>query len=107
MAALEDNYNLKRKLAAIGLEPMVDWVSYGCQISTIPGGIIMACATMFTQYLDAVPTVQDQLEGTPYSQTKNMDDNLDHNGCVEYRDVLEPCFHNTAKFGDTTYGQHG
>lgn len=82
----------KVNTAALGLQPTADWVSFICQHSTIPGAMIVACASMFTEYLDAVPQEQDQLNGTPYSKTKNLEDNLDNNGCVEYRDGLEPCF---------------
>ena len=92
MAALEENYSMKCRLAAIGLQPMSDWVSFDCQHSTIPGAMIVACASMFTEYLDAVPQEQDQLNGTPYSETNNLEDNLDNNGCVEYANELEPCF---------------
>ena len=106
MAALENDYSLKCKLAAVGLDPMADWVSYGCQTSAIPEGIILACACMFTKYLDAVPQAQNQLDGTPYSQTSNFADNLDNNGTVEYVDGLEPCFRNTAQFGKGCYGEH-
>lgn len=106
MAALESDHGLKLKLRAIGLDPMADWVSYGCQSKNIPGSIIIACAKMFTKYLDDVPTDESHLAGTPYSQTKNMEDNLDDNGCVDYAKVLEPCFRNTALFGEDSYGEH-
>ena len=106
MAALEENYSMKCKLAAIGLQPMADWVSFGCQHSTIPGAMIVACASMSTEYLDAVPQDQDQLKETPYNETKNLEDNLDNNRCIKYKDELEPCFRKTAEFGEGAYGEH-
>ncbi|KAL0035254.1 hypothetical protein WJX79_008737 [Trebouxia sp. C0005] len=99
-AALESDSGLRGKLAAIGLEPMADWVAQGCQTGAIPGWIIVTCAAMFTEYLGEVPRAQEELEGTPYLETKDIADNLEDNGCVNYRDTLEPCFRNTARFGN-------
>ena len=103
LAALECDSILRGKLAAIGLEPMADWVTYGCQTDPIPGWIIVACAGMFTEHLNTVPKTQTDLDGTPYTKTNN---NLDDNGCVDYVNTLEPCFRNTAHFGTRTYGEH-
>ena len=108
MAALK-NHGVKRRLAAIGLEPMADWVSYGCQSSSIPGSIIVACAGMFTSYRDLVPTTKKDLEDTPYAETTKMEDNLDGDpstSCVDYLGELEPAFRHTASFGESFYGQH-
>ena len=85
---------------------MADWVTHGCQTDAIPGWIIVACAAMFTRYVDMVPQDETDLEGTPYFETTRMEDNLDNNGCVQYVDVLEPCFRNTARFGTRSYGKH-
>lgn len=106
MAALESNHGIKQRLAAIGLEPMIEWICYGCQTDNIPGTIIVACAAMFTAYLEDVPTEAYHLEGTPYEITDNLPDNLDSNGCVEYKAELEPCFQITARFGESCYAQH-
>ena len=106
MAALESDSGVRSKLAAIGLEPMADWVTHGCQTDAIPGWIIVACATMFTRYVDMVPQKDTDLQGTPYLETKQIEDNLDDNGVVEYVSVLEPCFRNTARFGTRCYGEH-
>lgn len=106
MAALESNHGIKQRLAALGLEPMVEWICYGCQADNIPGSIIVTCAAMFTAYLEDVPTEASHLEGTPYEHTDNLPDNLDSNGCVEYKAGLEPCFRTTARFGESCYAQH-
>ncbi len=107
MAAL-NNHGLRRRLAAIGLEPMADWVSYGCQTRSIPGSIITACARMFTSYRDLVPSTKGDLKGTPYAEAtkRGLKDNLDRNGCVDYLRELEPAFRQTASFGESCYGQH-
>lgn len=106
MAALESDFKLRGKLAAIGLEPMADWVMQGCQTGAIPGWIIVTCAAMFTEYLGEVPQTKEELEGTPYLETQDIADNLEDNGCVHYRNTLEPCFRHTAHFGTRTYGTH-
>lgn len=106
LAALECDSTVRGKLAAIGLEPMADWVMHGCQTGAIPGWIIVACAAMFTEHLNMVPRTQTDLEGTPYTKTKDIADNLDNNGCVDYINTLESCFRNTAHFGTRTYGEH-
>ncbi len=106
MAALESDHGVRRRLAAIGLEPMADWVAYGCQTSSIPGSVITACAKMFTSYRDLIPVKKEDLEDTPYSETTNLNDNLDENGCVEYLEELEPAFRQTASFGESCYGKH-
>lgn len=106
MAALESDSNLRGKLAAIALEPMADWVTQGCQTGDIPGWIIVTCAAMFTEYLGEVPQTKEELEGTPYLETQDIADNLEDNGCVHYRNTLEPCFRHTAHFGMRTYGTH-
>ncbi len=106
MAALESDHGLRRRLAAIGLEPMADWVSYGCQFSKIRGSIITACAHMFTSYRDLVPTTEKDLEGTPYAESTSVEENLDGCGCVDYLGELEPAFRHTASFGESCYGEH-
>lgn len=106
LAALESDSSLRGKLAAIGLEAMADWVAQGCQTGAIPGWVIVTCAAMFTEYLGEVPQTQEELEGTPYLKTQDIADNLEDNGCVHYRNTLEPCFRNTAHFGTRTYGMH-
>lgn len=106
MAALETDAELRSKLCAIGLEPMADWVTQGYQTNTIPGWIIVACASMFTEHAKLVPQDEKDLEGTPYTKTQNVEDNLDHNGCVECIGELEPSFRNTARFGNRSYGTH-
>ncbi|CAL5228611.1 g11774 [Coccomyxa viridis] len=106
LAALENDHGLKRRLAAIGLQPMADWVRYGCQTRKIPGSIITACARMFTSNRDLVPSSEKDLKGTPYAETTSLKDNLDHNNCVEYLEELEPVFRQTASFGESCYGKH-
>ena len=106
MAGLEADSNIRSRLAAIGLEPMADYISHGCQTGAIPGWIIVACSAMFTRYVDMVPQDETDLEGTPYVETTNKDDNLDNNQVVEYVKELEPCFRNTARFGTRCYGKH-
>ena len=106
LAALESNHSIKQRLAAIGLDPMAEWVSYGCQTDKIPGSIIVACAAMFSAYLDDVPTEESHLDGTPYRDTDRLEDNLDSNGCVEYKLELEPCFRTAARYGDSCYAEH-
>ena len=106
MAALEHDSDVIRSLLVIGLEPMADWVSHGCQTDAIPGWIIVACAAMFTRYVDMVPQTHADLDSTPYMETKAIEDNLDNNLVVEYVKVLEPCFRNTAKFGTRCYAEN-
>ncbi|KAK9822279.1 hypothetical protein WJX74_002558 [Apatococcus lobatus] len=57
-------------------------------------------------FLDDVPTKASDLDGTPYKDTANLEDNLDNNGCVEYKAALEPCFRTAARFGDSCYAEH-
>ena len=90
MAALESDPVLRGKLSAIGLEPMADWVKHRCQSCAIPGWIIVMCAAMLTNHLDMVPRSNIDLHDTPYLETEDIADNLDDNGCVHYRDMLEP-----------------
>ena len=106
MLALETDHGLKQKLAAIGLAPMCDWLAYGCQTLPIPASIILACAPMFTKYLKEVPEKKSDLEGTPYFDSQNIEDNLDSNQSIEYKAELEPCFRNTALFGNDCYAEH-
>ena len=106
MAAIEAD---PRHLSAIGLAPMVKWVSHGCQTHDIKDdGIILGCAKMFSSYLEDVPRGEQDLEGTPFSQSENIKDNLDGNcnGCIDYNGNLEPVFRNTALFGRGCHGVH-
>ena len=106
MSALE-SHQVKSRLSTVGLGPICDWVMYGCQADDkITGSLICAFAKMLTEYLPDIPTDETQLEGTPYSKTVRMNDNMDSNGCVEYKETLEPAFRNTAQFGDQGYGKH-
>ena len=107
MATIEDDARVRRHLAAIGLEPMVKWVSRGCQTQDIRDDeIILGCAKMFSSYLKDVPEGTEDLEGTPYSESENIEDNMDNNGAVEYKATLEPAFRNTARFGRGCYMKH-
>lgn len=72
MAALETDSGLRSKLAAIGLEPMADWVAHGCQNDAIPGWIIVACATMFTRYVEMVPQDVSKITSSKREQLKTI-----------------------------------
>lgn len=88
---------------------MADWVIEGCQTDNVSSQVITACAKMFTEYLKDVPVEAKDLEGTPYARSEeneDITDNLDSNGCVEYKEELEPDFRNAAQFGDSCYGVH-
>ena len=107
MSALE-SYEVKSRLAAIGLDPICEWVIYGCQADNknMAGALIIAFAKMLADYLPDIPTKKTQLRGTPYAKSVRMEDNLDSNGCVEYKATLEPAFRITARFGPDGYGKH-
>ena len=102
MRALETDHSLRRKLATVGLDPICDWLAYGCQTQPIPGSIVVACASMFSKYLKELPSKETHLKGTPYSDSRRIEDNMDHNGCIEYKDELEPAFRDTARLGKIT-----
>lgn len=109
MQLLETDFTVRHHLAAIGLHPMADWCMEGYQGRNISSDIIIACAKMFTEYLKDVPAKAKDLKGTPYAKSKenkDITDNLDNNGCVAYKGVLEPAFRNAAQFGLACHGIH-
>ena len=106
MLALQTDEVLTTKLRVIGLGPMVDWVTRGCQVGGVRGDIICACAPMFTEFLPYVPARPEDLEGTPYHSTGDIGENIDGWSNPEYRQQIEPSFRNAASFGTECYGVH-